>query len=83
MLPTDKKYRRELVTPAPWVDKLQENVFRKVDAELLELNGRRIQALSETGRAPKRDRELRLLPGTVLTREYRGIEHHVAVAALG
>ena len=40
-------------------------------------------SLIETGKAPKRDRELRLLPGTVLTREYRGIEHHVAVAQDG
>ena len=61
--------------------KLQEIEFRKVDPELLERNARRIQALIETGKAPKRD--LRLLPGTVLTREYRGIEHHVAVAQDG
>ena len=60
--------------------KLQENAFRQVDeTHLLERNARRIQVLIETGRAPKRDRELRLLPGTVLTREYRGVEHHVAV----
>ena len=59
--------------------KLQENAFRTVDPELLERNARRIQALIDTGKAPKRDRELRLVPGTVLTREYRGIEHHVAV----
>jgi hypothetical protein len=58
--------------------KLQENAFRTVDPELLERNARRIQALIETGKAPKRDRELRLVPGTVLTREYRGVEHHVA-----
>jgi len=63
--------------------KLQEIEFRTVDAELLERNARRIQALIETGKAPKRDRELRLLPGTVLTREYRGVEHHVAVTQDG
>jgi len=63
--------------------KLQENVFRTVDPELLERNARRIQALIETGKAPKRDRELRLLPGTVLTREYRCVEHHVAVTQDG
>jgi hypothetical protein len=63
--------------------KLQESAFRTVDPELLERNARRIQALIETGNRPKRDRELRLLPGTVLTREYRGIEHHVAVAPDG
>ena len=64
--------------------KLQENAFRTVDdSGLLDCNARRIQALIETGKAPKRDRELRLLPGTVLTREYRGIEHHVAVTQDG
>jgi Protein of unknown function (DUF2924) len=64
--------------------KLQENAFRQVDdTQLLERNARRIQALIETGKAPKRDRELRLLPGTVLTREYRGMEHHVAVTQDG
>jgi hypothetical protein len=64
--------------------KLQENAFRTVDhSQLLERNARRIKALIETGNAPKRDRELRLVPGTVLTREYRGIEHHVAVTQDG
>jgi hypothetical protein len=63
--------------------KLQENAFRTVNPGLLERNARRIRALIETGKAPKRDRELRLVPGTVLTREYRGIEHHVAVAQDG
>jgi hypothetical protein len=64
--------------------KLQENAFRTVDdSGLLERNARRIQALIETGKAPKRDRELRLVPGTVLTREYRGVEHHVAVTQDG
>jgi hypothetical protein len=64
--------------------KLQENAFRTVDdSGLLERNARRIQALIESGKAPKRDRELRLVPGTVLTREYRGIEHHVVVTQDG
>jgi hypothetical protein len=64
--------------------KLQENAFRTVDdSQLLERNARRIRALVETGKAPKRDRELRLLPGTVLTREYRGVEHLVAVTQAG
>jgi hypothetical protein len=63
--------------------KLQEIEFRKVDPQLLERNARRIQALIETGKAPKRDRDIRLMPGTVLTREYREIEHHVAVAQDG
>jgi hypothetical protein len=64
--------------------KLQENAFRKVDdSQLLERNARRIQALIETGKTPKPDRKVRLLPGTVLTREYRGIEHNVAVTSDG
>ena len=63
--------------------KLQENAFRTVDPEFLKRNARRIQALMETGKAPKRDRDLHLLPGTVLTREYRGVEHNVAVAQDG
>jgi hypothetical protein len=64
--------------------KLQENAFRTVDdSQLLERNARRIHALIESGKAPKRDRELRLVPGTVLTREYRGVEHHVAVTQDG
>jgi hypothetical protein len=63
--------------------KLQEIEFRKVDPQLLDHNARRIKALIETGNAPKRDRELRLVPGTVLNREYRGIEHHVAVTQDG
>jgi Protein of unknown function (DUF2924) len=63
--------------------KLHENAFRTVDPDLLERNARRIQALIETGEAPKPDRRVRLLPGTVLTREYRGIEHHVAVTQDG
>jgi hypothetical protein len=63
--------------------KLQENAFRTVNPGLLERNARRIRALIENGKAPKRDRELRLVPGTVLTREYRGVEHHVAITQDG
>lgn len=63
---------------------MQENAFRKVDeSQLLKRNARRIQALIETGKAPKPDRKVRLPPGTVLTRECRGIEHHVAVTPDG
>ncbi len=63
--------------------KLQEIEFRKVDPNLLERNKRRIKALMETGKARKLDRDIRLVPGTVLTREYQGIEHRVAVAQDG
>jgi hypothetical protein len=57
--------------------------FRKVDANLLERNQRRIASLVETGKARKLDRDIRLMPGTVLTREYQGIEHRVTVAQDG
>jgi len=63
--------------------KLQEIEFRKVDPNLLERNKRRIKALMETGKVRKLDRDIRLMPGTVLTREYQGVEHRVAVAQDG
>lgn len=63
--------------------KLQEIEFRKVDPSLLERNKRRIKALVETGKARKLDRDIRLMPGTVLTREYQGIEHRVTVTQDG
>lgn len=63
--------------------KLQEIEFRKVDPNLLDRNKRRIKALVETGKARKLDRDIRLVPGTVLTREYQGIEHRVTVAQDG
>lgn len=63
--------------------KLQEIEFRKVDPKLLERNQRRIKALVETGKVRKLDRDIRLMPGTVLTREYQGIEHRVTVAQDG
>jgi len=63
--------------------KLQEIEFRKVDPNLLDRNKRRIKALMETGKARKLDRDIRLMPGTVLTREYQGVEHRVAVAQDG
>ena len=63
--------------------KLQEIEFRKVDPNLLDRNKRRIKALMETGKARKLDRDIRLVPGTVLTREYQGVEHRVTVAQDG
>jgi len=63
--------------------RLQEIEFRKVDPNLLERNKRRIKALMETGKVRKLDRDIRLMPGTVLTREYQGIEHRVTVAQDG
>lgn len=63
--------------------RLQEIEFRKVDRHLLDRNSRRIKALVETGKLRQHDRDLRLVPGTVLTREYQGVEHRVTVAPDG
>ncbi|QXP89205.1 DUF2924 domain-containing protein [Methylococcus capsulatus] len=63
--------------------KLQEIEFRKVDPNLLDRNKRRIKSLMETGKSRKLDRDIRLVPGTVLTREYQGVEHRVTVAQDG
>jgi len=52
--------------------RLQENAFRQVDPSLLE---------RDPARKPKAD--LQLMPGTVLTREYRGVEHRVTVGQDG
>ena len=63
--------------------RLQEMEFRKVDAGLLERNKRRIASLVETGKVKKRDRDYRPAAGTVLTREYQGVEHRVIVTQDG
>lgn len=63
--------------------RLQEIEFRKVDRNLFDRNKRRIESILETGKARKLDRDIRLMPGTVLTREYQGIEHRVTVAQDG
>ena len=63
--------------------RLQEVEFRKVDANLLDRNKRRIASLVETGKVKKRDRDYRPAAGTVLTREYQGIEHRVIVTQDG
>ena len=57
--------------------RLQEAEFRKIDANLLERNKRRIASLVDTGKVKKRDRDYRPAAGTVLTREYQGVEHRV------
>jgi site-specific DNA recombinase len=57
--------------------------FRKVDAKLLEQNQRRIEALLETGKVQKRDRDTRPTAGTVLTREYRDVEYCVVATTDG
>lgn len=63
--------------------RLQEMEFRKVDAGLLERNKRRIASLIETGKVKKRDRDYRPAAGTVLTREYQGVEQRVIVTQDG
>ncbi|HEX5487093.1 MAG TPA: DUF2924 domain-containing protein [Limnobacter sp.] len=63
--------------------RLQELEFRKVDANLLDRNQRRIESLVETGKVKKRDRDYRPAAGTVLVREYKGVEHRVIATADG
>jgi hypothetical protein len=63
--------------------RLQEIAFRKADPNLIDRNKRRIQALLDTGKARRLGRDIRLVPGTVLTREYQGVEHQVMVAPDG
>lgn len=63
--------------------RLQENAFRSVAPELLERNRRRLDALVETGKNPRRDRDDRPVAGTVLTRAYRDGVYRVIVTADG
>jgi hypothetical protein len=63
--------------------KLQEIEFKKNDPELLARNQRRIAALIETGQHTKRERDYPMVSGTLLTREYRGVEHRVTVISQG
>ena len=63
--------------------KLQEIEFRKVNPELLARNRERIEALIAAAEIKKPERGVRLLPGTVLTREYQGVEHRVTVTLDG
>ena len=61
--------------------KLQEVEFRKDDKNLIERNQRRITALVEKGKLSKRDRDVRPVAGTVLSREYQGVIYQVSVTA--
>jgi hypothetical protein len=63
--------------------RLQEVEFRKVHRALMDRNKRRIQALLESGQNKKPDRDIRLMAGTTLTREYRGKEHRVMATVDG
>jgi hypothetical protein len=63
--------------------RLQEAEFRKANASLLDRNKRRIADLVETGKVRRRDRDYRPAAGTVLTREYKGVEYRVVATADG
>ena len=62
---------------------LQERAFRKVNPGLLERNAHRIDKLLTTGKVSKTDRDIRPVPGTVITRDYRGQMHRVTVGSDG
>ncbi len=63
--------------------RLQEIEYRKLNPQLLDRNRHRIQALIDTGKKKTLDRDIRLMPGTVLSREFRDRVHRVVVAAAG
>ena len=57
--------------------KLQEIAFRKENRNLLQNNQKRIQTLIRNGKPLKRNQDYCPIPGTVLIREYKGVEHRV------
>ena len=59
--------------------KLQEIAFRKENRNLLQNNQKRIQTLIRNGKPLKRNQDDCPIPGTVLIREYKGVEHRVTV----
>ena len=59
--------------------KLQEIAFRKENRNLLQNNQKRIQTLIRNGKPLKRNQDYCPIPGTVLIREYKGVEHRVTV----
>ena len=63
--------------------RLQEAEFRKVDANLLERNQRRVASLVKTGKVKQCDRDYRPAAGTVLVRDYKGVEYRVIATADG
>lgn len=63
--------------------RLQEIEFRKIDRNLMDRNKRRIQELLETGKNRKLDRDISMMAGTVLTREYQGKAYRVMASADG
>ena len=63
--------------------RLQEIEFRKVDRSLVDRNKRRIQQILDSGKNRKLDRDIRMMAGTVLTREYQGHEYRVMATTDG
>lgn len=63
--------------------RLQEIEFRKVDRSMVDRNKRRIQAIMDSGKNKKLERDFRLMAGTILSREYQGREHRVMVTLDG
>jgi len=63
--------------------RLQENEYRTINPQLLTSNQKQIDALIETGKLRRRDRDTRPDPGTVLCREYQGVEYQVTVTLDG
>ncbi|MCL4652466.1 DUF2924 domain-containing protein [Burkholderia multivorans] len=63
--------------------RLQEIEFRKVDRALADRNKRRIQTILESGQNKKFDRDIRLMAGTILTREYQGKEYRIMATVDG
>lgn len=63
--------------------RLQERAFRQVDTSLLERQQRRIAALMDTSSQKKRTSERAPAPGTVLVRDYQGVEYRVVATVEG
>lgn len=63
--------------------RLQEIEFRKVDKGLIDRNERRIQQILDSGKNKKLDRDIRMMAGTVLSREYHGKQYRVMATTDG
>lgn len=63
--------------------RLQEREFRKVNPALLEQNRTRIEELVALTGGKRREKDVRPVAGTILSREYRGVEHRVVVGPDG
>ena len=63
--------------------RLQEREFRQVNPDLVESNRTRIERLVALTEGKRQERDVRPVAGTILTREYRGMEHRVVVVPDG